>query len=234
MPESHQAVFLLDDEGPVVAALERLLTAQGFRVRSWTSAQAFLDEHDSAVPGCLVTDVCMPGMNGLQLQQELLVRRIHRPIVFLTGEGDIPTAVQAMRGGAVTFLCKPVQRAELVGAVQEALARDQATRAANQEQQTVAQRLAKLTRREHQVLELVASGLLNKQIACELGTAEKTIKVHRGRMMRKMKVATATALVGLLSRAASGGGLVTINPRALGARHASLPHGIVCACHRRP
>lgn len=208
MIESQRFVFLLDDQETVVVALGRLLTAAGFRVRSWTSAQAFLSEHDSAMPGCLVTDVCMPGMNGLELQEELLARGIKRPIVFMTGAADMPSAVRAMRGGAVTFLCKPVGHAELVAAVQEALARDQAARMDHQAEQAIAARLATLTPREHQVLELVANGLLNKQIACELGTAEKTIKVHRGRMMRKMKVATATALVSMLSRS----------------RHASLSH----------
>jgi FixJ family two-component response regulator len=200
MVESQGVVFLLDDQKAVVAALGRLLTAEGFRVCSWTSAQTFLCEHDPAIPGCLVSDVCMPGMNGLELQAELLARGIKRPIVFMTGEADMPSAVQAMRRGAVTFLCKPVWNAELVAAVQEALARDHATRMDDQAEQAVTNRLATLTPREHQVLELVAGGLLNKQIACELGTAEKTIKVHRGRMMRKMKVATATALVNLLSR----------------------------------
>jgi FixJ family two-component response regulator len=198
--ESQRVVFLLDDQKAVVTALGRLLTAEGFRVCSWTSAQAFLDEHDTAIPGCLVTDVCMPGMDGLELQEQLLARGIKRPIVFMTGEADMPSAVQAMRRGAVTFLCKPVRHAELVAAVQEALARDHATRTDDQAEQAITNRLATLTPREHQVLELVASGLLNKQIACELGTAEKTVKVHRGRMMRKMKVPTATALVGLLSR----------------------------------
>jgi FixJ family two-component response regulator len=198
--ESRRVVFLLDDQKAVVTALGRLLTAAGFSVRSWTSARAFLDEHDPAVPGCLVSDVCMPGMDGLELQEQLLAHDIKRPIVFMTGEADMPSAVQAMRRGAVTFLCKPVGHAELVAAVQEALARDHVTRTDDQAEQAITNRLATLTPREHQVLELVASGLLNKQIACELGTAEKTIKVHRGRMMRKMKVATATALVSLLSR----------------------------------
>lgn len=224
MLESHRVVFLLDDDEAVVAALERLLTAEGFRVRSWTSAQAFLGQHDSSIPGCLVSDVCMPGMDGLQLQQALLARGVQRPIVFMTGEGDIGAAVQAMRSGAVTFLCKPVRRAELVGAVHEALARDQATRMGHQEQQAIAHRISTLTPREHQVLELVATGLLNKQIASELGTAEKTVKVHRGRMMRKMKVATATALVGLLSRATPADSFLKVNPSALGARRTSLQH----------
>jgi FixJ family two-component response regulator len=140
-------------------------------------------------------------MSGLELQRALLARGFDRAIVFVTGQGDIPTTVQAMKAGAVSFLSKPVQRAELVAAVREALARDAAGRAQHRERKDLVRRLASLTPRERQVLELVATGMLNKQIAAELGAAEKTIKVHRGRIMEKMQVRTATALVGLLSRA---------------------------------
>jgi FixJ family two-component response regulator len=201
MPEPQPVVFLLDDEEAVVVALARLLRASGFEVRSWTSASEFLEAHDAETPGCLVTDVRMPGMSGLELQRALFERGIDRAIVFITGQGDIPTTVQAMRAGAVTFLSKPLQRAELVAAVREAIHRDAEGRAQHRERQDLARRLASLTPRERQVLELVATGMLNKQIAAELGAAEKTIKVHRGRIMEKMQVRTATALVGLLSRA---------------------------------
>ena len=134
------------------------------------------------------------------MQRALHVRGIDRSIVFITGRGDIPTTVQAMKAGAVTFLAKPVQRAELVAAVREAISKDAETRAQHREQREISRRLASLTPRERQVLDLVATGMLNKQIAAELGAAEKTIKVHRGRIMGKMQVRTATALVGLLSR----------------------------------
>jgi FixJ family two-component response regulator len=147
----------------------------------------------------------MPEMDGLELQSALAARGIERSIVFITGQGDIPTTVQAMKAGAVTFLAKPVKRVELLAAVREALAEDAMTRAQNREHQDITRRLASLTPRERQVLNLVATGLLNKQIAAELGAAEKTIKVHRGRIMEKMQVRTATALVGLLSRAARYG-----------------------------
>ena len=205
MVESDPVVFLLDDQPPVVAALARLLKADGFTVRTFTSAVEFLAAHDSAIPGCLVTDVRMPRIDGLELQHALLQRGVHRPIVFMTAEGDIPTAVRAMKAGAVTFLSKPVDRLELIAAVREAFARDAAARSEEQERQEICDRLATLTPREHQVLELVRMGLMNKQIAFELGTSEKTIKAHRTHLLAKMKVSTATALVTLLSRAESLG-----------------------------
>ena len=214
MPEPHPTVFLLDDEQDVVVALARLLQASGFTVSSWTSAAEFLEAHDREIPGCLVADVRMPEMSGLELQRALLARGIDRAIVFITGQGDIRTTVQAMKAGAVTFLSKPVQRTELIAAVSEALLRDSAGRAQYREREDLVRRLASLTPRERQVLDLVATGMLNKQIAAELGAAEKTIKVHRGRIMEKMRVRTATALVGLLSRA---------RPRADLGRGASAP-----------
>jgi FixJ family two-component response regulator len=203
MTELHPVVFLLDDEEAVVVALGRMLQASGFAVRAWTSATQFLAAHDPEIPGCLVTDVRMPGMSGLELQHALQARGIDRSMVFITAQGDIATTVQAMKAGAVTFLSKPVRRAELAAAVQEAIAKDAAVRVHQREQQEISRRLATLTPREREVLDLVATGMLNKQIAAELGAAEKTIKVHRGRIMDKMQVRTATALVGLLSRSAS-------------------------------
>lgn len=201
MPEPQPIVFLVDDEPSVVTALARMLQASGFAVRCWTSAVEFLETHDPGQPGCLVTDVRMPEMSGLELQRALLERGSDRAIVFITGQGDIPTTVRAMKAGAVSFLPKPVQRAELVAAVQEAMLRDAEARVQQHERNELVRRLASLTPRERQVLELVTTGMLNKQIAAELGAAEKTIKVHRGRIMEKMQVRTATALVGLLSRA---------------------------------
>ena len=205
MPETHPVVFVLDDEEAVVVALTRMLKASGFTVRTFTSAAEFLAQHAAETPGCLVTDLRMPGMSGLELQHALHDRGIDRAIVFITGRGDIPTTVQAMKAGAVSFLPKPVQRAELVAAVREALLKDGAARAERCAREDLGRRLASLTPRERQVLDLVASGMLNKQIAAELGAAEKTIKVHRGRIMEKMQVRTAVALVGLLSHAALRG-----------------------------
>ena len=212
MPEPNPTVFLLDDDQAVLTALARMLQSCGFTVSPYTSANEFLAAHDTQAPGCLVADVRMPGMNGLELQRTLLARGIERAIVFVTGQGDIPTTVQAMKAGAVTFLSKPVQRAELVAGVREALLRDAAWRAQHREREDFTRRLASLTPRERQVLDLVATGMLNKQIAAELGAAEKTIKVHRGRIMEKMQVRTATALVGLLSRAETRADLARGSP----------------------
>jgi FixJ family two-component response regulator len=198
--ESVPTVFIVDDDASFVRALERLLRAEGFATRSWTSVTTFLAEHDPDLPGCLVTDLIMPDMSGIELQRRLLVQGCFRPILFITGAGDMSTAVQGMRMGALSFLPKPVARTSLVEALREALAKDARTRAAHTERQRVRELLESLTTRERQVLELVARGLLNKQIAAALGTAEKTIKVHRGRLMHKMQVKSAAALVQLLNQ----------------------------------
>jgi FixJ family two-component response regulator len=197
--EAAQTIFVLDDDESFVRALERLLRAEGFVTRTWTSAKTFLAEHDPALPGCLVTDLIMPEMSGLELQRQLLAQGCIRPIVFITGRGDMSTAVEGMRLGAVSFLPKPVSRTALVLALREALTKDSSTRVHQAERQRVRELLSSLTPRETQVLELVARGLLNKQIAGALGTAEKTVKVHRGRLMHKMQVKSAAALVQLLS-----------------------------------
>ncbi len=193
-------VHILDDDQPIVVALGRMLQGEGFEIRQWTSAFEFLSSHDAEVPGCLVTDVMMPQMSGLELQRALLASGSDRPIVFITGQGDIPMSVQAMKAGAVSFLSKPVRRADLVAAVHEAIGKDQAIRTLQNERRSIRERLESLTPRERQVLDLVTTGMLNKQIAAELGAAEKTIKVHRGRVMGKMQVRSAAALVNLLSR----------------------------------
>jgi FixJ family two-component response regulator len=200
MPAADPVVFLLDDDESVVTVLGRMLQAGGFVIRSWTSANEFLAAHEGDTPGCLVSDIRMPGMNGLEVQRALAARGIERPVVYVTGASDIRYAVQAMKAGAVSCLAKPVQRMELLAAVREALSKDATRRARRCQQQELSGRLARLTPRERQVLGLLASGMLNKQIAAELGAAEKTIKVHRGRVMEKMQVRSATALVRLLSR----------------------------------
>jgi FixJ family two-component response regulator len=192
-------VFLLDDDRSIVEALGRVLRAEGFPVRTWTSALEFLEEHEPDVPGCLVADVLMPHLSGLELQRALQDCGSHRPIVFITGQGDIPMSVRAMKAGAVTFLSKPVARIELLAAVREAIEKDAAFREASHERIAIQSRVESLTPRELQVLHLVTRGLLNKQIAAQLGAAEKTIKVHRARVMQKMQVRSAAALVGLLS-----------------------------------
>jgi FixJ family two-component response regulator len=199
--DAQPTIFVIDDEESVAKALARILYAEGFSPQVWTSATAFLAEHDPEVPGCIVTDLIMPEMSGLDLQHALLTNGCIRPIIFVTARGDVPTTVTGMRAGAVSFLQKPVYRDELIAAVREAIMNDTAARAASADKRCVNDRLHSLTPREQQVLQLVAQGLLNKQIAATLGAAEKTIKVHRGRLMHKMKVRSAVALVKLLSRA---------------------------------
>ena len=197
--DTQPVVFLVDDEPSILDALSRMLRVEGFAVRTWNSGVKFLQEHQSEVPGCLVADVRMPGLDGLELQRALRNSGSEGPIVFVTGQGDIPMTVQAMKAGAVSFLSKPVRGTEFVAAVREAISKDESIRAARQERRDVEMRVEKLTRRELQVLKLITRGLLNKQIAAELGAAEKTIKVHRARVMQKMQVRSAAALVGLLS-----------------------------------
>ena len=205
MSEGGPIVFLLDDEPGVVVALGRILGAKGFAIRGWTSAAAFLNTHDSETPGCLVTELYMRGMSGLEVQRALLARGADRPVIFITGQGDVHTTVLGMKAGAVTFLTKPVAAAELIGAVREAIARDARRRAYRSEQADLGARLARLTPRERQVLSLLTTGLLTKQIAAELGTAERTIKTHRGHILDKMQVRNATALWSLLYRMKSRG-----------------------------
>jgi len=193
-------VFLVDDDETVRAALRRGLVAEGFRVRLFESADAFLTEHDPALPGCLIADVSMPGMSGLELQSLLSARGCARPIIFITGKGSIPMSVQAMRAGAVTFLPKPVRLGELAAAVREGFERDRRWRDEQAERSEVESRLRALTSREREVLELIVVGKLNKQIAAELGAAEKTIKVHRGRVMAKLNVRSVAELVNMTAR----------------------------------
>lgn len=193
-------VFIVDDDESFVAALGRLLSGEGFRTRGWTSAKTFLAEHDPDAPGCLLTDLIMPEMSGLELQRALIAVGCGRPIVFITGEGDMITAVEGMRAGAVTFLPKPIRGVELVAAVREALAEDARMRASQATRRRSLTLLHSLTPREREVVDLIVQGLLNKQIAARLGIAEKTVKVHRDRLMHKMQVRSAAALINLLTR----------------------------------
>ena len=192
-------VFIVDDDRAVAESMARLLRIEGFVTRTYSSPSEFLVHHEPGVPGCLITDLIMPDMSGLDLQRALLTQGCTRPIIFVTGRGDISTTVVGMRAGAVTFLAKPVRRVELVATVREAIERDFNARQVHHERERVSQLLETLTPREHQVLRLVVTGMLNKQIAAELGAAEKTIKVHRGRLMDKMQVRSAAALAQLLS-----------------------------------
>lgn len=197
-------VYLVDDDPDLLKALQRLLQSAGLQATPFDSAQAFLDGHDRAAPGCLVLDLSMPGLNGLELQRELEQLNSPLPIIFLSGRGDIPATVQAMKHGATDFLTKPVDDTELLAAIHEALATDRQRRRGHDERDRIAERLAALTERERQVLQQVVAGRLNKQIAADLGTVEKTIKFHRANLMRKMGVRSVAALVKLAERASIG------------------------------
>ncbi len=196
-------VLLVDDEPLVRRAVGRLLRAEGFQVAAFGSSREFLAAHDPAAPGCLVLDMAMPGLNGLELQQILAGGGSALPIIFLTGRADVPMCAQAMKRGAADFLTKPVNGADLLAAVRRALEHDHHARQARVEQVDIRTRIASLTPREREVLEHVVTGQLNKQIAANLGTTEGTIKVHRGRVMEKMRVASVAELVRLMERCGS-------------------------------
>jgi FixJ family two-component response regulator len=194
-------VFIVDDDAGVLKALSRLLRAKGYAVRPYTSPQDFLAEHDATVPGCVVLDVAMPGLNGLELQKKLDVEGRSRPIVFLTGRADIPTSVRAMKAGAIDFLTKPVRDKELLAVIAHAEELDAKTRRRYAELDAITAKLVTLTPREREVLTHVVAGRLNKQIAHDLGTVEKTIKVHRSRIMEKLGVRTVADLVRMAEKA---------------------------------
>ena len=201
-PQQSGTVYIVDDDPDVCRAVGRLVRGAGYEVREFNSAREFLVAHEPEPPGCLLLDLSMPDVDGLQLQQSLVASGCHRPIVFLTANGDIHNTVRAMKAGAVNFLTKPVDRDELVAALAEALERDAAGRAAWEMRNTIIGRIATLTPREQQVFEKVVAGRLNKQIAAELGTVEKTIKVHRARVMQKLH---ATSLIQLIEIAKLAG-----------------------------
>jgi FixJ family two-component response regulator len=195
-------VFLVDDDTAVLKGLSRLLCAKGYEVRAFTSAQDFLDADNVAVPSCAVFDVSMPGFDGLVLQKAIADRGRQLPIIFLTGTGDIPTSVRAMKAGAIDFLTKPVKEADLLSAIARAEDVDFKNRQAQAERAVVNAKIATLTPREREVLSHVVAGRLNKQIAADLGTVEKTIKVHRGRVMAKLGMHSVADLVRLTEKAA--------------------------------
>ena len=182
----------------------RLLRAAGHTVEAFASAREFLARERDDEPGCLVLDLRMPEMTGLELQDALERAGYAIPVVFVSGHGDIPASVKAMKAGAIDFLTKPVQNRDLLQAVERALARDRAARAARAERDAARARMARLTPRERQVCALVATGLLNKQVAAELGTGEKNIKLHRAHVMEKLGVGSVAELVRLVDRAGLG------------------------------
>ena len=195
MSESGPIVFVVDDEPSVCTSVKRLVRSVGIEVQTYSSAQEFLRGKRPDVPGCLVLDVRLPDLSGLDLQQELAKVNITLPIIFVTGHGDIPMSVRAMKAGAVEFLTKPFREQDLLEAIQHGIHQHRAIREQRAEIFDLQRRYELLTLREREVFPLVADGLLNKQVASQLGASEKTIKVHRGQVMHKMKAESLADLI---------------------------------------
>lgn len=200
MNDPVPVVFVVDDDPSVRKALGRLLRTAGLSVETFASAEEFLQHVLPDAPGCLIVDVRMPGLSGLDLQHRLTDTNIGLPVVFITGHGDIPMTVRAMKAGAVDFLPKPFDESSLLHAVRQAIARSVRTRRQSAEGAAIRQRLESLTPREREVLELVVRGMLNKQIAHRLEVTEKTVKVHRAQVMRKMQADSLAGLVQMAGR----------------------------------
>ena len=201
MSTTDFTTYVVDDNAAVLKALGRLLRAEGYDVRAYQSPETFLAEHDPERPGCAILDVSMPTLDGREVHNRLRNDGSHRPVIFLTGHGNIPMGVKAIQGGAIDFLTKPIQRDALLQAVHRASERDEVDRKNSQERHELETRLARLTPREREVMGHVVAGRLNKQIAADLGTVEKTIKVHRSRMMAKLGLRTVADLVRLAEKA---------------------------------
>lgn len=197
---SESVVFVIDDDPSVRSSLKFLISTVGLQVESFDSAESFLQQKPLERPSCLVLDVRLRGLSGLDFQRELAARNIRTPIVFITGHGDIPMSVHAMKEGAIEFLTKPFRDQDLLDAIRVALDRDRERREQEKEISELRQRFESLTRREQEVISMVVSGMLNKQIAAQLGTAENTVKVHRSRAMEKMHAQSLADLVRMIEK----------------------------------
>jgi FixJ family two-component response regulator len=203
-PADDAIVFVVDDDASVRRSTERLVRPLGFAIQTFASAREFLDGARVDRPACLVLDVHMPGLSGLDLQRELTQKDVEIPIIFLTGHGDIPMTVRAMKAGAVEFLTKPVKSRDLIAAIRAAVERGRASHRVRREVDALRERYERLTPREREVLPLVVAGLLNKQIAGELATSERTVKFHRAHIMEKMQAVSLAELVRMAERLGLG------------------------------
>jgi len=194
-PAGVPTVFIIDDDRGVRQSIQDLVESVGLHCESFATTQDFLGSQRADGPSCLVLDVRLPGMSGLDFQRNLAEKGIHIPVIFVTGHGDIPMTVQAMKSGAVEFLTKPFRDQDLLDAIQQALQRDRTSREQQREIDDLRKRYGTLTAREREVMGLVVSGMLNKQIAAELGASETTVKMHRGRVMQKMRAGSVVELL---------------------------------------